>query len=171
MHVRVTGFGPVKSRLVDSRADKERAMRTFRLALVVSIALGSLALMASPASAQVATQLSIGQPRLGPLGASVSVPLTFTCDPTLNVAFIDASVTEVSGHKLTQGSGSIFNDFPGVPCTGVSQTVTVPVNAFGSFAFKKGNKAIGSADLTLFDPVSGNLFTTSITGQRVSIAK
>ena len=41
----------------------------------------------------------------------------------------------------------------------------------GSFAYKQGKKAIGNADLTLFDPVSGNLSTTSVTGQAVTITK
>jgi len=142
-------------------------MRLFRLALVVLIALSALALMPSSASAQ--TQLSIGQPKLGPLGASVSVPLTFTCARSFNVAFGDVFVTQVSGHKLAQGSGFFFNDFPGVPCTGVSETITVQVSAVGGFAFKKGNKALASADLTLFNPVTGNLPTTSITGVPVTI--
>jgi hypothetical protein len=149
-------------------------MRLFRLALPVPIALGALALVSSPASAStplIPTQLSIGQVQLGPLGASVSVALTFTCDPSLNVAFGDASVTQVSGHKLAQGTGSFVNNFPGVPCTGASETVTVNVNAFGGFAFKQGNKALGSADLTVFDPVSGTLSTTSISGQPVTITK
>ncbi len=149
-------------------------MRLFRLALPVPIALGALALLSSPASATatlIPTQLSIGQVQLGPLGASVSVAITFTCDPSLNVAFGDASVTQVSGHKLAQGSGSFVNNFPGVPCTGVSETVTVNVTAFGGFAFKQGNKALGSADLTLFDPVSGTLATTSISGQTITITK
>jgi hypothetical protein len=146
-------------------------MRFFRRALVVPIALSALALMSSSASAQISTQLSIGQPKLGPLGASVSVPLTFRCDPTLNVAFGDASVTEVSGHKLTQGFGTFFNNYPGVPCTGVSETVTVQVDAFGAYAFKGSHKAIASADLTVFNPVSGILSTTSTTGRAVTITK
>jgi hypothetical protein len=147
-------------------------MRTLRFAVVVPIVLAGLALLSSPASASsVPTQLSIGQAQLGPLGASVSVTLTFTCDPTLNVAFGDASVTQVSGHKLAQGSGSFVNNYPGVPCTGASETVTLQVNASGSFAFKSGNKAIASADLTVFDPVSGNLSTTSVTGQAIAITK
>ena len=149
-------------------------MRLFRLALPVPIALGALALLSSPASASttlIPTQLSRGPVQLGPLGASVSVALTFTCDPSLNVAFGDASVTQVTGHKLAQGSGFFQNNFPGVPCTGASETVTVNVTASGGFAFKHGSKAIGSADLNLFDPVSGNLSTTSINGQTISITK
>jgi hypothetical protein len=149
-------------------------MRLFRVALPVPIALGALALLSSPASASttlIPTQLSIGQVQLGPFGASVSVAVTFTCDPSLNVAFGDASVTQVSGHKLAQGTGLFENTFPGVPCTGASETVTVNVNASGVFAFKQGKKAIGSADLNLFDPVSGNLSLTSISGQTITIAK
>jgi hypothetical protein len=135
-------------------------------------ALGALALMSSPASAQtISTQLAIGQVQLGPLGASVSVPLVFTCDPSLNVAFGDASVTQVSGHKLAQGTGFFENTFPGLPCTGASETVTVQVPATGSFAFKSGNKATASVDLNLFDPVSGTISTTSITGQAITITK
>jgi hypothetical protein len=144
-------------------------MRTFRFALVAPIALAALGLLSSPASASIPTQLSIGQVELGALGASVSVSLTFTCDPTLNVAFGDASVTQVSGHKLAQGFGSFENSFPGVPCTGASEKVTLQVTASGSFAFKAGNKAMANADLTLFDPVSGNLSTTSVTGQAITI--
>jgi len=135
-------------------------------------ALGALALMSSPASAQtISTQLAIGQVQLGPLGASVSVPLVFTCDPSLNGAFGDASVTQVSGHKLAQGTGFFENTFPGLPCTGASETVTVQVPATGSFAFKSGNKATASVDLNLFDPVSGTISTTSITGQAITITK
>jgi hypothetical protein len=89
----------------------------------------------------------------------------------LNVAFGDASVTQVSGHKLAKGSGNFVNNFPGVPFPGASETVTVNVNASGAFAFKQGKKALGSADLTLFDPVAGTLSTTSISGQTITITK
>jgi hypothetical protein len=54
---------------------------------------------------------------------------------------------------------------------GASETVTVNVNAAGGFAFKHGNKALGSTDLTQFDPVSGNLSTASISGQTITITK
>jgi hypothetical protein len=152
-------------------------MRLFRFAMVALLALGALVFGSSAAWAKpkpaspMTTQLSIGKVQLGPLGASVSVALSFTCDPTLNVAFADASVTQVTGHKLTQGVGSILNDFPGVPCTGAPETLSVPVTATGSFAFKQTKKALASADLNLFDPVSDNLSTTSITGQAVTITK
>ncbi len=77
----------------------------------------------------------------------------------------------IGGRRLVQGAGSFSNDFPGVPCTGKSQKVTVQVIATGAYAFRQGKKAIGSADLNVFDPVSGNLSTTSITGQAITIIK
>ena len=137
-------------------------------------AVGALALQSSPASAATAslsTRLSIGQVQLGPLGASVSVPLVFWCDPSLNVAFGDVIVTQDSGHKLAQGAGSFFNTFPGVPCTGAPESAIVQVLDSGGFAFKQGNKAMATVDLNLFNPVSGGLSTTSITGQAITITK
>ena len=145
--------------------------RLGRITLGLAIPLGALVFVSSPASASTPTQLSVSNATLGPLGASVSVTLTLTCDPSVNVAFGDASVTQVSGHKLAQGSGSFTNSFPGVPCTGAAETITVSVNAFGSFAFKNGKNAMASADVTVFDPVSGNLSTTSISGQAITIKK
>src|ERR1700730_731178 len=65
----------------------EKAMRFFRHAFVVPIALIALALMSSPASALTPTQLSVGHTQLGLYGLSVSVRIKFTCDPSLNVAF------------------------------------------------------------------------------------
>jgi hypothetical protein len=147
-------------------------MRIFRFAMVAPTALGALALLSSPASAStIPTQLSIGQVQLGPLGASVSVSLAFTCDPTLNVAFGDAFVGQVSGHRLTQGGGSFVNNFPGVPCTGASESVIVQVYSSGSFAFKSGKKVLASADFTTYDPVADTLSTTTVNGQAVTITK
>jgi hypothetical protein len=168
--VRKEFYGMAGRGTVSTSSKGRRIMRILRSALVVPVAVAAVALLSSPASASsVPTHLSIGQVRLGPLGASVSIRIRFTCDPTLNVAYGDASVTQVRGHKLgAQGSGSFTNSFPGVPCTGAAETVTMQANAFGSFAFKKGT-AIASADLTVFDPVSGNLSTTSVIGQAVTI--
>ena len=147
-------------------------MRFVRFALVVPIALGALALMASSASALIPTQLSIpADVTLGPLGASVSVPLTVTCARKLNIAFGDASVIEATGHKLVQGIGSFANNPPGVPCTGKSETITMQVSVSGDLPFKKGNKAIASADLTIFNPKTGTLTTTSIANQAITISK
>ena len=144
-------------------------MRVFRMVLVVvMVVLGGL-VVASPASAQV-TQLSIGQPHLGPQGASVVVPVNVVCDVGLNLAFADASVVQSSGHRLAQGSGTFFNDFPGVPCTGALQTFAVEVRTFGPFAFKQG-KASATVSLNVFDPVSGQLFAESVGPQDVRIAK
>lgn len=144
-------------------------MRFFRRAFVVPIALIALALMSSPASALTQTQLSIGHTQLGLYGLSVSVRIKFTCDPSLNVAFADVRVSEAIGHRLAQGSGSFSNNFPGNPCRGTLQTRAVRVEAFGAWIFEAGKKAVASADLTLFNPVSGALTTTSVIGQAVTI--
>jgi hypothetical protein len=137
------------------------------VALPVAVT-GVLLITSLPASAQI-SQLAIGAPTLGPpKGATISVPLNFTCDVGQNVAFGDVFMTQVSGHKLSQGAGNFENPPPGVPCTGAPESVTVSVVATGAFTFKSGT-AVASADLTVFDPVSGALTTDSVTGQAVRI--
>ena len=131
-------------------------MRTIRAGLA-SLAVVAVLLTPSAASAQV-NDISVGPPRLGPLGASVNVQLSFTCDTNFNVAFGDVNVLQVFGHKLAGGTGSFINDFPGVPCTGSTQTVTVAVPSVTSFAFKQGT-AVASADVTVYNPVTSDLIT------------
>lgn len=148
-------------------------MRIFRLALAVPVTLAALALLSSPASATtISTRVSFGQVRLGPLGASVYVPIVFKCDPSLNVAFGDASVTQLlTGHKLVQGSGSFVNNYPGVPCTGTTEKVTVQVITSGSIAYRRGDRAIASADFTVFDPVAQILTTTTLSQKPITISR
>ena len=98
-------------------------MRLLRAGFGVIAAIGLL-FMAAPASAQV-NQISIGTPRLDSKGITVTVPLTVICDTDFNIAFGDVNVVQSSGHKLAQGTGSFVNEFPGVPCTGSPQSVTV----------------------------------------------
>jgi hypothetical protein len=111
----------------------------------------------------------VGQPTLAFNGIATNVTLDVVCDRSLNLAFVTASVAQVSGHKVAQGSNSIFENFPGVPCTGSNQIVTITVPTSSSFAFKQGN-ALESADVTLFDPVSGNFtdVTAGPTGVRIT---
>lgn len=143
-------------------------MRVVRAGIVAAVAACVLVIPAA-ASAQV-DQVSIGDPQLGPEGASVSVPLTIVCDVGYNIAFGDVSVAQSTGHKLALGFGSFSNDFPGVPCTGASQTVTATVTTATSFAFKQG-KASGSADVSVFNPVTGDLPTESVGPQAIRIRK
>ena len=140
-----------------------------RSAGLVLIAILGLLFVAAPASAQV-NQISVGTPTLGSKGITVNVPLTFVCDTDFNVAFGDVNVVQSSGHKLAQGTGSFVNDFPGVPCTGSPQSVTVSVPSTSSFAFKQGS-AFANADVTVFDPVTLDLITEVAPLQSVRIRK
>lgn len=130
-------------------------------ATVVAVAF-ALGIVASPSGAQsISTQVTIGQATLVGKGAQVTVALTAVCDPSLNIAFGDVTASQVSGHKLAQGTGSFVNNFPGVPCTGTPEMIDVTVPSGTSFAFKQGNANI-AADFTTFDPASGNLATTTV---------
>jgi hypothetical protein len=128
-----------------------RLTRVF-VGLVVTVASVSF-VGVSASSAQTTNSLSIGRPTIAFNGLAVNTTLNVVCDPSLNIAFGSATIAEVSGHKVAQGTGSFFNDFPGVPCTGSTQTVALTVVTSTSFAFKQG-RALASADVTLFDPVN-----------------
>jgi hypothetical protein len=144
-------------------------MRSLRvLTVVAAVATGCVFSFVGPASAQVTTRLAVGPPHLVGKGAEVRVRLTATCDPSLNIAFGDVSVTQVSGHKLASGTGFFSNDFPGVPCTGSAQVVNVTVPSSTSFAFKKGS-ATESAELFTYNPVTGDLVPTAVGPRDVRI--
>jgi len=143
-------------------------MRYLRAAVVAAIATAALAVPSS-ALAQI-DSLSVSDARLGPEGATVAVTLTVQCQPGWNIAFGDASVVQATGHKLAQGSGSFFNDFPGVPCTGAPQSRDVTVSSFTSFAFKQG-KATATGNLTVFNPSTFTLATESTGPQEIRIRK
>jgi hypothetical protein len=64
-----------------------------------------------------------------------------------------------SSRKLAQGSGSFFNSFPGVPCTGGPETRELVVTSFTSFAFKQGRASAPSVTFTVFNPQTGSLVT------------
>ena len=146
-------------------------MRHIRTLVGITIAAGTLVFVGvSSASAATPPTLSISPTTITNKGLSVSLTLTVVCDPSLNVAFGNATVSQVSGHKVAQGTGTFENDFPGVPCTGSAQTVALSVPTSTSFAFKQGN-ASASANLTLFDPVGGGLTTVTAGPQAVRLTK
>jgi hypothetical protein len=116
----------------------------------------------SASSAQTTNSLAFGQSTIAFNGLVVNTTLNIVCDPSLNIAFVNATIAEVSGHKVAQGTASFVNDFPGVPCTGSTQILSLTVVTSSSFAFKQGT-AIGTADVTLFDPV-GFTFTDVTAG-------
>jgi hypothetical protein len=146
-------------------------MRNIRTLLGTAITVGVVLFAAvAPASATTPPSLSVATTGITNNGLSVNVTLNIVCDPSLNVAFGDAGVSQVSGHKVAQGTGSFVNNFPGVPCTGSTQTVALSVPTGTSFAFKQGSASV-SADVTLFDPVSGNLTGFSSAPQDVRLTK
>jgi len=143
-------------------------MRYLRAAIVSAIATAALAVPSS-ALAQI-DSLSVSDARLGPEGATVVVTLTVQCQPGWNIAFGDVSVAQATGHKLAQGSGSFFNNFPGVPCTGAPQSQDVTASTFTSFAFKQG-KATATGNLSVFNASTGSLVTESTGAQPIRIQK
>lgn len=132
-------------------------MRYTRATLVAGMATAAL-LAPSAALAQV-DSLSVSGGRLGPEGATVVVDLTYQCDVSYNAAFGNVSVAQSTGHKLAQGSGFFFNDFPGQPCTGSPQTREVVVSTFTSFAFKQGRATATSFSLSVFNPATFDFVT------------
>ena len=115
----------------------------------------SLAALVVPATAGAQiTSLSVSVGNLQAQGTEVPMQVAFQCnDPSLDVAFVGANLTQVSGHKLAQGSGSF--GFPdNVPCDSTF-SVAFTVRAQGAFAYKQGN-AMVSVDVLLFDPAADN---------------
>jgi hypothetical protein len=143
-------------------------MRKLRAVVVGAFAVAALAVPSS-ALAQL-DSVSVSNVRLGPEGATVTATLTVQCQTGWNIAFGDVTVAQATGHKLAQGSGSFFNDFPGVPCTGAPQSQDISVQTFTSFAFKQG-KAAASGSLTLFNPTTFSLPTFPIGPQEIRITK
>jgi hypothetical protein len=122
-----------------------RYMRWGILAATVTLGL----VVPATAGAQI-TSISLTGGQLQARGAAVSLQVSVQCESGWNFAFVSANVTQVSGHKLAQGSGSFFTNFPGVPCPA---SAAVIVNAAGPFAFKQGT-ATASADVTVFNPTT-----------------
>ncbi|MEJ7585188.1 MAG: hypothetical protein WKF43_14165 [Acidimicrobiales bacterium] len=143
-------------------------MRVVRSAIFAVVVIGVL-LTPTVSSAQV-DHISFGDARLGLEGGTVRLPVRVTCEPGFNIAFGSASVAQSSGRKLAQGEGSFFNEFPGVPCTGAQQKVKVTVPSFSSFAFKPG-AAAATAEVVVFDPVTGELVSKSVGPRAIQIVQ
>jgi hypothetical protein len=138
-----------------------RYLRSVILAAIVSVGF----LIPATAGAQI-TSVSLSGGQLVAKGASVSFELTVQCDPAWNLAFVDASLTQVAGHKLAQGTGSIFENFPGVPC---GSPANLSINDSSSFAFKQG-KATATVTVTVFNPATFSFAEQTVT-QDVRIKK
>ena len=144
-------------------------MRLLKGGVAAALAATVLLSLSSVASAQI-DQVTIGQPALQRDG-TVTVSLTYTCDVGVNAAFANVTVRQVSGHKLANGSGSFFSNFPGVPCTGSPQTFTgIVVDSFTSFVYKNGRATV-SGTFTAFDPDTGQFFDEVIEPVTVRLHK
>jgi hypothetical protein len=141
-------------------------MRCSRIGVVAAIAAAALVLPAS-AVAQGISSISIGPGQLGLQGASVTVPVTLTCDPGFSLAGLTIDpLAQSKGGRLAQGTQPQFFG-QGSPCSS-PVTVSVPVPDNNPFAFKVG-KAVATALVELFKP-SGGLDIQTVT-QAISIVK
>lgn len=126
-------------------------MRWLRVGMVATIASGALVLPVS-AVAQISS-ISIGQAQLGAQGASVSLPVTVTCDPGFGILFVDMSVAQSTGHRLAQGSSTLAVPSGFLPCS-TPATVTLSVPDANPFAFKNG-EAAATATVFVENPSTG----------------
>lgn len=115
-------------------------------------------------------QISFGDARLGLQGASAEVSLTVTCHVEWNIAFGGVDLAQANGPRLAQGSGSFANEFPGVPCTGSAETVTLTVFNFSPWVFRRGTAAV-SGEVTVYNPITGALVTKSAGPEEIRIRR
>ncbi len=128
---------------------------------------GSAILVPGTASAQVNTFQIGTNAKLGPEGATVSVPVTVNCDPGL-IAFPTVNLSQSTGHRLVQGSGGSYQS---IDCTGSDQTVNVQVGNYpGVTAWKQG-RASASGQLSLYDPSTFELYSASAEPAEIRIQK
>jgi len=133
-------------------------MRLLRACIAAFVGLAILS-VASPASAQI-EGVSIDAAQVSREG-TLTVPVTSACDVGFNLAFVNVTVAQSSGHKLARGAGALINNYPGVPCTGNPETHMISVPSDTAFAFKQG-KAEVSASVTVFSPTTFFLGTSSV---------
>jgi hypothetical protein len=97
-----------------------------------------------PGSALAANAMEIGATAtLGPEGATVTVPVTVSCEPGYydSYGYVSINLSQASGHRLTQGSG-----YASVECTGSAETVQVEVGNFpGVNTWKKGKATVSGS--------------------------
>ena len=113
-------------------------------------------------------QITFRDATLGLQGAGATLPLDVTCQPGWNLAFGSVNLAQADPPRLAQGFGTFENVFPGVPCTGSAQTLTVTVFNTSPWVFKRGTAA-ASGSVTVFDPETGELITESAEPQEIQI--
>jgi hypothetical protein len=111
---------------------------------------------------------SFGDATLGLQGASITVPLTVTCQQGWNVAFGNAHVAQANRGRLAQGFGSFENTFPGVPCTGQPQAFSILIPNSSPWAFARG-EAEADGIVNVFNEAAGELVFKTIDPQEIEI--
>ena len=120
-----------------------KAAAALRSLCAFGLALGSLALLPSSASATGSvTQLAIGNGQLLAKGAALSAPVTYTCEGGYGTLLLQVR-QRVQGGGLVVGSGQWDTEIGAVVlpgCSGTAQTVTVTIrpDTASLSAFKAG---------------------------------
>jgi hypothetical protein len=119
-------------------------MRSLRAALVIAGLTLGLVFPGSASAVIVDIQLA-PTAQLGPGGATVSVPVTVTCDTASADVFVNLTQRH-DRNRVARGFASVD-----VTCTGSAQTLTVVVNNTSDIPFK-AKSAVASAELLGCDP-------------------
>lgn len=134
-----------------------------------SIALG-LAWLAVPTAAHAAQTTALSPTgQLGPEGASATVSVIYSCDPPASFPFMDVTVSQSTGKRLTQYAASIVT---GLVCDSAEHTVLVTAFArfqTNLFPLKQGDAAV-TARLVVSSP-SGPQTVTSAGPQVVRLRR
>ena len=128
-----------------------------RAALLVCI-LSVVVLLASGCAPNPVQRVTFGDATLGLEGASVRLTVTVTCQRGWNLAFGFVHVAQNNDGRLAQGFGSFSNEFPGVPCTGSAQTMSILVRNSSPWAFRRDDAA-ADAEIDVFNQTTGSLVT------------
>ena len=125
-----------------------------------SIALG-VAWLAVPSAAHAAQTTALSPTgQLGPEGASATVTVIYSCDPPASFPFMDVTVSQSTGKRLTQYAGSIVT---GLVCDSAEHTVLVTAFArfqTNLFPLKQGDAA-ATARLVVSSPVGPQTVTSA----------
>lgn len=99
------------------------------------VALAALLTFGAPAMADTSPSVFVGDGTLLAKGAAVSVPVQYTCDPSVATGDIGAVITERSGKEIVKGQAEAFP----ILCDGSPHTVVLTMTPQeGSGPFKKG---------------------------------
>ena len=139
-----------------------------RRPLFFGVILAVVVLLAAGCTPNPVSRASFGDARLGLQGASVRLPLRVQCQQGWNLAFGDVRVAQNNDGRLAQGFGFFENDFPGVPCTGSTQTISITVLNSSPWVFRRGEAAADGV-VTVFNEQQGQLVDKTIDPQEIDI--